>query len=447
MSSARWFGLLGLLSLTLICSSASSAGAQTLSALCTTGGSTRTCDPLRWYTSPVSAFWEASEPPLSTLPPCQLGVLSKFETDTVTRLSCTATWEGPSRDAKELTLHVEVSSPTAEAVPERPPDSNGWYNHPIGVTFRGHGFSGTASCIASGSSATATYGGPDALSAAVSATCTDPAGKSVVPSAALHYDATPPTVTGSVASRPPDFHGWYNHPVTFLFTGTDATAGVESCPAVTYAGPDSANAKVVGGCRDKAGNFASVALPLRYKATPPDLDVKADGGDGSVLLRWRSNSDLEIVRSPGLHGSASVVYRGASGSFKDIRAHNGVRYKYTLTATDQAGNVTVRKISVTPGPRLLAPALDARLTSPPVLRWTPVRGASYYTVQLYRGGKVLSAWPRHAFMRLKRAWQFDGRLYRLVPGRYRWYVWPGFGSRAEARYGPLIGRGRFIVGP
>jgi hypothetical protein len=366
----------------------------------------------------------------------------------VTKLSCAATWEGPSRDAKEFTLHVEVSSPTAEAVPERPPDSNGWYNHPIGVTFRGRGFSGTASCIASGSSATATYGGPDTLSAAVSATCTDPAGKSVVPSAGLHYDATPPTITGAIPSRPPDFHGWYNHPVSFVFTGTDATAGVENCSTLTYAGPDSANARAIGGCRDRAGNVASLAVPLRYLATPPYLNIEAVGGDDSVLLRWQSNAGLEIVRSPGLHGSAkSAVYRGASGSFKDTRAHNGVRYKYTLTAIDQAGNVTVRTISVIPGPRLLAPAMNARLTSPPVLRWTPVRGASYYNVQLYRGGKILSAWPRHASLRLKRAWLFNGRLYRLVPGRYRWYVWPGFGPRAAAQYGPLIGRGRFVVGP
>jgi hypothetical protein len=367
--------------------------------------------------------------------------------DTVTKLSCAATWEGPSRDAKEFTLHVEVSAPTAEAVPERPPDSNGWYNHPIGVTFRGRGFSGTASCIASGSSATATYGGPDALSAAVSATCTDPAGKSVVPSAGLHYDATPPTITGAIPSRPPDFHGWYNHPVSFAFTGTDATAGIEGCTTLTYSGPDSANAHAIGSCRDRAGNVASLAVPLRYLATPPYLKVEADAGDGSVLLRWQSNADVEIVRSPGLRGSAvSAVYRGDSGSFKDTRARNGVRYKYTMTARDQAGNVTVRTISVIPGPRLLAPAMNALLASTRLLRWTPVRGASYYNVQLYRGGKILSAWPRHAFMRLKRAWRFEGRLYRLVPGRYRWYVWPGFGPRAAARYGPLIGRGQFIVG-
>jgi hypothetical protein len=446
MSGARRFGLLGLLALALICSSASSATAQTITALCTSGGETQTCNT-GWYTNPVSVEWLAGPKTPISASPCTLGTQSGFNTDTVTSLSCKATWIEEHAEFG-FTLHVEVSSPTAEAVPERPPDSNGWYNHPIAVTFRGHGFSGTASCSTGGPSPTATYGGPDALSATVSATCTDPAGKSVVPSAGLHYDATPPTITGAIPSRPPDFQGWYNHPVTFAFTGTDATAGIEGCTRVTYAGPDSANARAIGSCRDKAGNIANLAVPLRYLATPPDLHVEAAAGDGSVLLRWQSNAGVEIVRSPGRRGHVvSVVYSGDAGSFKDTRAHNGVRYKYTVTARDQAGNVTVRTISVTPGPRLLGPALNARLTGPPLLRWTPVRGASYYNVQLYRGGKLLSLWPRHTTLQLKRAWRFEGRPYRLTPGTYIWYVWPGFGSRAAARYGALIGRGRFIVGP
>jgi hypothetical protein len=447
VSRTLQLGVMGLLALGAIHSVAASAAAQgTIAALCTSAGETRTCNT-GWYTSPVSVVWQATPPPTETLP-CLLGIQYQYSANTVTFLKCDATWSGEELASFGFTLHVEVTSPTAEAVPERPPDSSGWYNHPIGVTFGGQGYSGTASCIASGSSATATYGGPDTLSATVSATCTDPAGKQVFPSFGLHYDSTPPTITGAIPSRPPDFHGWYTRPVTFVFTGTDATAGIEGCTTVTYAGPDSANAQVIGSCRDKAGNVATLAVPVRYLATPPYLNVEADAGDGSVLLRWRSKADVEIARSPGLHGrAASAVYRGDSGSFNDIRAHNGVSYKYTLTARDPAGNVTVRTISVIPGPRLLAPVMNARLITPPLLRWTPVRGASYYNVQLYRGTKILTLWPAHASLRLKRAWRFDGRLYRLTPGRYRWYVWPGFGSRAAARYGSLIGGGRFVVAP
>ena len=74
-----------------------------------------------------------------------------------------------------------------------------------------------------------------------------------------------------------------------------------------------------------------------------------------------------------------------------------------------------------------------------------MHGASYYNVQLYRGAKVLSTWPAHARLQLRPTWRFDHRRYRLKPGRYRWYVWPGFGRRGSARYGRLIGSGGFVV--
>jgi hypothetical protein len=81
-----------------------------------------------------------------------------------------------------------------------------------------------------------------------------------------------------------------------------------------------------------------------------------------------------------------------------------------------------------------------------MLSWTPIRGATYYNVQLYRGGgKVLSVWPAHADFQLRPTWRFDGRRYKLKPGRYRWYVWPGFGKRRADRYGRVIGAGTFVI--
>ena len=35
--------------------------------------------------------------------------------------------------------------------------------------------------------------------------------------------------------------------------------------------------------------------------------------------------------------------------------------------------------------------------------------------------------------------------YGLVPGRYRWYVWPGIGQLADGRYGDLLGSHVFVV--
>jgi hypothetical protein len=83
---------------------------------------------------------------------------------------------------------------------------------------------------------------------------------------------------------------------------------------------------------------------------------------------------------------------------------------------------------------------------PPLLRWTPVRGARYYNVQLFRNGrKVLSAWPSRPRYRLKLGWTYRGERRRLAPGRYRWVVWGGFGPRSSADYGRRMGPKRFEV--
>ena len=83
--------------------------------------------------------------------------------------------------------------------------------------------------------------------------------------------------------------------------------------------------------------------------------------------------------------------------------------------------------------------------SPPLLIWRRVAGAAYYNVQLYRGEqKILSSWPVRNRLALRSAWSFEGRRHELSPGRYRWYVWPGFGPRSSARYGKPVGASSFV---
>ena len=113
----------------------------------------------------------------------------------------------------------------------------------------------------------------------------DNAGKTVCTSIPFAYDATPPAVS-ALPSRSPDHNGWYNHPVTFAFGGTDATSGIAGCSTVTYSGPASGSATVTGSCSDRAGNVAQKMVPLRYDAAGPSISVSADPADSSASLRW-----------------------------------------------------------------------------------------------------------------------------------------------------------------
>jgi hypothetical protein len=146
-----------------------------------------------------------------------------------------------------------------------------------------------------------------------------------------------------------------------------------------------------------------------------------------------------------------VVYQGAGGAFTDGSVRNERRYRYVVTLIDQAGNRAAGDTSAVPtASQLLLPSEGARLgrraAAPPLLVWEAVRRARYYNVQLFRSGKkILSAWPKQPRLQLKREWRYRGKQYHLLPARYCWRVWPGFGKRSAHRYGKQLGRKCFRV--
>ncbi|MGA8335340.1 MAG: hypothetical protein WB761_11385, partial [Solirubrobacteraceae bacterium] len=174
-------------------------GDDTISAVCTSGGHSATCDTSTWYQAPVSVIWSATgegttSGPITTSP-CNLGVQYVYNADAVTNLSCTATWSDGTLKGDGFSLHVEASSPTVTATASRPPDSNGWYNHPLAVSFQGNSYSGIVSCTPA-----ATYADPAAGAATLAGSCTDNAGKTVAASFSFAYDATPPTLSATATA-------------------------------------------------------------------------------------------------------------------------------------------------------------------------------------------------------------------------------------------------------
>jgi hypothetical protein len=238
--------------------------------------------------------------------------------------------------------------------------------------------------------------------------------------------------------------------VALTVTGGDATSGLDSCTGGTYSGPDNDSASITAVCVDKAGNTASQRVTFKYDSTPPKLsDLAVAIGNDTATLRWSVSPDVSSVaveRTPGRDGSAhTTVYKGTAGSFTDGKLKNGARYRYELAAADRAGNVA--SASVTAVPRALtSPMPGQTVHHAPLLRWSPVRGAAYYNVQLFfRGHKVLSAWPVGTNLKLTRTWKFEGRPHKLGKGTYRWYVWPGVGKRKNAKYGRLLGGSSFSM--
>jgi hypothetical protein len=227
---------------------------------------------------------------------------------------------------------------------------------------------------------------------------------------------------------------------------------------------------------DAAGNVAEMTTritivppppPGQPRPPPPPPDdpppgnvtrLRAVKGDGFLRLSWTAPRDPDVVRYAAFRsersGPQTQVYSGSATTFTDRGLVNGQEYRYVVVAYDRGGNRSVGvAITATPQvPMLLTPRDGARVSRRTVFTWRRVAGARYYNFQLFvqRSGstqlqKVLSAWPTTTRFRPRATWRFGGRVRRLVPGTYRWYVWPGFGARRDISYGDLLGERGFVV--
>jgi hypothetical protein len=185
---------------------------------------------------------------------------------------------------------------------------------------------------------------------------------------------------------------------------------------------------------------------------PPMLRaVRVIGGDRRVKLTWErppARVAAVIVTAAKAGAAPRQVFRGVGTGTTLLGLRNGVELKLALQTVDSAGNRSDPvSLAATPMPPFVgSPALGARVKAPPLLRWNALDGSGYFNVQLFRGSrKLLSAWPTTTRLQLRWGWVYDGRWQSLKRGTYTWYVWPGLGPRADARYGPLFGKQTFVV--
>src|SRR5919201_799800 len=134
---------------------------------------------LRWSVSQDAT--NTNCPQATTIPGPTVGV---------TR-SCSASNGDGTTTVTTRTIKIDATPPTGvTAGLSRSADFNGWYNHAVGISWRGSdATSGMAGCTSR------TYSGPEGAGARVSGGCTDRAGNTSVAPVALNYDATAPSLS------------------------------------------------------------------------------------------------------------------------------------------------------------------------------------------------------------------------------------------------------------
>jgi hypothetical protein len=220
----------------------------------------------------------------------------------------------PSAGAAGPTINYTIQAGTK--------GDNGWYTSAVTVDITVQGATSTT-CLS-----VVTFS-----SSSDSYSCSASDGQATTQfSLQFKIDTTAPTVTSASVSRQADSNGWYNHPVTITFVGSDSGSGIASCTSASYSGPDSSTATVGGVCKDNAGNTSSPgAFQVKYDATPPSVTAtpaRAPDGDG-----WYSHAvQFTFAGTDAMSGIASCT---APATYSEPDSTSA---SVSGTCTDQAGN-------------------------------------------------------------------------------------------------------------
>ena len=326
---------------------------------------------------------------------------------------------GPATERRAgFGLKYDETAPRRPAPRPRSPNDAGWYNRQVAVAFSGSDTtSGIEGCASPG------YDGPDSAGRVGVGHLHRQGGqheqRACLPPEVRRDGSRSDRRAGRAPARPGRL---VRRARALRLRGVDEMSGVAECPSVEFSGPDGPDAEVLGRCRDRADNTSQRAFPLRFDGNPPEVTDLKLARRSQARAELAATADIESVRGGAnprhRRRSATIVFGGPGTDFVDERVYNGLRYAYRVTVRDLAGNTGSRTVSGVPTATAVgsvAPQLPAPVTRPgarrliaplpgaivgvghpPLLRWTPVRKARYYNVQLFRAGrKQLTAWPAH----------------------------------------------------
>jgi hypothetical protein len=278
-------------------------------------------------------------------------------------VSGTATDSAGNSATASLTLAFAPNNPPVITATKTPsPNTAGWNNSPVTVTFAcSGGTGGIASCSAPVTVST------EGANQVVTGTAVDQSGQTATASASVNIDLSPPTITPTLTPAP-NSAGWNNSNLTVSFQCKDSLSGVASCPAPVPVSSEGVTTVQSQAATDLAGNTATTSLLVRLDKTPPTVAITSPSS-GNV---YSTQTPVSGTASDTASGVASVSCNGAaaqlsgSGFTCNTSLSTGVG-TISVTATDAAGNSASASTNVT-----LVPAPVVSITSPADLSFTNV---------------------------------------------------------------------------
>lgn len=270
----------------------------------------------------------------------------------------------------DVTINLDKFAPTISATPTPLPNSNGWHNADVNITF---------DCSDSGAGI-ATCTGPVLLTTegaglTITGTATDLAGKSTSLTTTVNLDKTAPQITASVTPVA-NAAGWHNRAVSIAYSCTDALSGIDTCPTSTSIITDGAGQGVSGTATDLAGNSATTSVTLNIDQTAPVVEINSPL-EGDVLTDSAVAVSGAVADANALSGitiNGDFVIPAADGSFTHTLALGEGSHAITVSAVDVADNSGSATVNVSininsgsvvlpPDPATVAPPLDTTVVT------------------------------------------------------------------------------------
>jgi len=156
-------------------------------------------------------------------------------------------------------------------------------------------------------------------------------------------------------------------------------------------------------------------------AVASDSSAQTRPAATSRSRRRRRAAGITVPALVGLASAATLVYLG-------VRSEAHPTLVEPAAPSESNGSTQ----AATPPPEPVAPA--GGVPTSRRFAWAPRAGASGYHVELFKGPVLVfrADSPKPEVVIPKR-WRLNGRVHTLVPGSYRWYVWPRVAGRRQAR--------------
>jgi hypothetical protein len=254
-----------------------------------------------------------------------------------------------------VTVSIQTAAPTPPSITvsiSPGPNSKGWENTPVTVTF----------ACAPGSNPIAVCPSPvlvstEGVNQSICGKASDTTGLSASVCATVNLDMTPPTITAT-PSPGPQSNSWNTTPVTVTFTCADSLSGVATCSPPQTISTDGFHQVLTGTAADNAGNTASTQITINLDQTPPSIlqfTAPAQLAPGQTGTATVNATDNIGVASVVIQLNGSVVATLTSPPYTTTftvpsTANAGDTLTLTAVAADLAGNVTssARGIQVVP---------------------------------------------------------------------------------------------------